>query len=50
MVGFYSGFWIEVKRRDGRKLVFWVDIIKELDIIYKKIVLTSVNKLINKVV
>ncbi|XP_031532495.1 nipped-B-like protein isoform X6 [Vicugna pacos] len=50
MAGSYSGSWTEAKRRDGRKLVPWVDTIKESDIIYKKIALTSANKLTNKVV
>ncbi|XP_029434550.1 nipped-B-like protein isoform X2 [Rhinatrema bivittatum] len=50
MAGSYSGAWAEAKRRDGRKLVPWVDTIKESDIIYKKIALTSANKLTNKVV
>ncbi|XP_073477419.1 nipped-B-like protein isoform X3 [Aquarana catesbeiana] len=50
MAGSYSGTWAEAKRRDGRKLVPWVDTIKESDIIYKKIALTSGNKLTNKVV
>ncbi|KAM8961304.1 nipped-B-like protein isoform 2-T2 [Pelodytes ibericus] len=50
MAGSYSGPWAEAKRRDGRKLVPWVDTIKESDIIYKKIALTSANKLTNKVV
>ncbi|XP_018423759.1 PREDICTED: nipped-B-like protein isoform X2 [Nanorana parkeri] len=50
MAGSYSGTWAEAKRRDGRKLVPWVDTIKESDIIYKKIALTSANKLTNKVV
>ncbi|XP_069819184.1 nipped-B-like protein isoform X2 [Dendropsophus ebraccatus] len=49
MAGSYSGTWAEAKRRDGRKLVPWVDTIKESDIIYKKIALTSGNKLTNKV-
>ncbi|XP_073400049.1 nipped-B-like protein isoform X1 [Dendrobates tinctorius] len=49
MAGSYSGIWVEAKRRDGRKLVPWVDTIKESDIIYKKIPLTSANKLTNKV-
>ncbi|OCT98780.1 hypothetical protein XELAEV_18011014mg [Xenopus laevis] len=49
MAGSYSGPWAEAKRRDGRKLVPWVDTIKESDIIYKKIALTSANKLTNKV-
>ncbi|XP_018103571.1 NIPBL, cohesin loading factor L homeolog isoform X1 [Xenopus laevis] len=49
MAGSYSGTWAEAKRRDGRKLVPWVDTIKESDIIYKKIALTSANKLTNKV-
>ncbi|XP_073537817.1 nipped-B-like protein isoform X2 [Phyllobates terribilis] len=49
MAGSYSGIWVEAKRRDGRKLVPWVDTIKESDIIHKKIVLTSANKLTNKV-
>ncbi|KAG2465755.1 NIPBL protein, partial [Polypterus senegalus] len=40
MAGSYSGAWAEAKKRDGRKLVPWVDTIKESDIIYKKIVLT----------
>ncbi|XP_061297123.1 nipped-B-like protein isoform X2 [Pezoporus flaviventris] len=50
MAGSYSGSWTEAKRRDGRKLVPWVDTIKESDIIYKKISLTSTNKLTTKVV
>ncbi|XP_040276898.1 nipped-B-like protein [Bufo bufo] len=50
MAGSYSGTWAEAKRRDGRKLVPWVDTIKESDIIHKKIALTSANKLTNKVV
>ncbi|XP_060046943.1 nipped-B-like protein isoform X2 [Erinaceus europaeus] len=50
MAGSYSGSWTEAKRRDGRKLVPWVDTIKESDIIYRKIALTSANKLTNKVV
>ncbi|KAM9329215.1 nipped-B-like protein [Gastrophryne carolinensis] len=49
MAGSYSGTWAEAKRRDGRKLMPWVDTIKESDIIYKKIALTSGNKLTNKV-
>ncbi|XP_023137909.1 nipped-B-like protein A isoform X2 [Amphiprion ocellaris] len=50
MAGSYSGPWAEAKKRDGRKLVPWVDTIKESDIIYKKIALTSNHKLSNKVV
>ncbi|XP_030624239.1 nipped-B-like protein B isoform X2 [Chanos chanos] len=50
MAGSYSGSWAEAKKRDGRKLVPWVDNIKESDIIYKKIALTSAHKLTNKVV
>ncbi|XP_066568279.1 nipped-B-like protein A isoform X2 [Amia ocellicauda] len=50
MAGSYSGAWAEAKKRDGRKLVPWVDTIKESDIIYKKIALTSAHKLTNKVV
>ena len=50
MAGSYSGVWAEAKKRDGRKLVPWVDTIKESDIIYKKIALTSAHKLTNKVV
>ncbi|KAJ8262648.1 hypothetical protein COCON_G00151050 [Conger conger] len=50
MAGSYSGTWAEAKKRDGRKLVPWVDTIKESDIIYKKIALTSGHKLTNKVV
>uniref|UniRef100_A0A673NGD5 Nipped-B protein n=1 Tax=Sinocyclocheilus rhinocerous TaxID=307959 RepID=A0A673NGD5_9TELE len=50
MAGSYSGTWAEAKKRDGRKLVPWVDTIKESDIIYKKIALTSAHKLSNKVV
>ncbi|XP_037608532.1 nipped-B-like protein B isoform X2 [Sebastes umbrosus] len=49
MTGSYSGPWAEVKKRDGRKKVPWVDTIKESDIIYKKISLTSGQKLTNKV-
>ncbi|XP_028313630.1 nipped-B-like protein A isoform X2 [Gouania willdenowi] len=50
MAGSYSGPWAEAKKRDGRKLVPWVDTIKESDIIFKKIALTSNHKLSNKVV
>ncbi|XP_041854741.1 nipped-B-like protein A isoform X3 [Melanotaenia boesemani] len=50
MAGSYSGPWAEAKKRDGRKQVPWVDTIKESDIIYKKIALTSNQKLSNKVV
>ncbi|XP_062870661.1 nipped-B-like protein B isoform X2 [Trichomycterus rosablanca] len=50
MAGSYSGTWAEAKKRDGRKLVPWVDTIKESDIIYKKIALTSAHKLTNKMV
>ncbi|MEQ2212571.1 hypothetical protein XENOCAPTIV_001571 [Xenoophorus captivus] len=50
MAGSYSGPWAEAKKRDGRKLVPWVDTIKESDIVYKKIALTSNHKLSNKVV
>uniref|UniRef100_A0A667YCQ4 Uncharacterized protein n=2 Tax=Myripristis murdjan TaxID=586833 RepID=A0A667YCQ4_9TELE len=49
MAGSYSGPWAEAKKRDGRKLVPWVDTIKESDIIYKKIALTSGHKLTNRV-
>ncbi len=49
MTGSYSGPWAEAKKRDGRKKVPWVDTIKESDIIYKKISLTSGHKLTNKV-
>uniref|UniRef100_A0A671KB38 Nipped-B protein n=1 Tax=Sinocyclocheilus anshuiensis TaxID=1608454 RepID=A0A671KB38_9TELE len=49
MAGSYSSSWAEAKRRDGRKLVPWVDSIRETDIIYKKITLTSGNKLNHKV-
>ncbi|XP_040014225.1 nipped-B-like protein isoform X2 [Xiphias gladius] len=49
MTGTYSGPWAEAKKRDGRKKVPWVDTIKESDIIYKKISLTSGHKLTNKV-
>ncbi|XP_056601380.1 nipped-B-like protein A [Triplophysa dalaica] len=48
MAGSYSSTWSEAKRRDGRKLVPWVDTIRETDIIYKKITLTSGNKLTHK--
>ncbi|XP_065107080.1 nipped-B-like protein A isoform X1 [Paramisgurnus dabryanus] len=48
MAGSYSSPWSEAKRRDGRKLVPWVDTIRETDIIYKKVTLTSGNKLTNK--
>uniref|UniRef100_A0A3P8W4A3 Uncharacterized protein n=1 Tax=Cynoglossus semilaevis TaxID=244447 RepID=A0A3P8W4A3_CYNSE len=50
MAGSYSGPWAEAKKCDGRKLVPWVDTIKESDIIYKKIALTSNHKLSNKIV
>ncbi|XP_068429605.1 nipped-B-like protein B isoform X2 [Clinocottus analis] len=49
MTGSYSGPWAEVKKREGRKKVPWVDTIKESDIIYKKIPLASGHKLSNKV-
>uniref|UniRef100_A0A671YEN7 Nipped-B protein n=1 Tax=Sparus aurata TaxID=8175 RepID=A0A671YEN7_SPAAU len=49
MTGSYSGPWVVAKKRDGRKKVPWVDTIKESDIIYKKISLTSGQKLSNKV-
>ncbi|KAK7933795.1 hypothetical protein WMY93_004691 [Mugilogobius chulae] len=49
MAGSYTGPWAEAKKRDGRKLVPWVDTIKESDVIYKKIALTSNHKLTNKV-
>ncbi|XP_058473856.1 nipped-B-like protein B isoform X2 [Solea solea] len=49
MSGTYSGPWTVAKKRDGRKKVPWVDTIKESDIIYKKIPLTSGQKLTNKV-
>uniref|UniRef100_A0A3Q1J4Q2 Nipped-B protein n=1 Tax=Anabas testudineus TaxID=64144 RepID=A0A3Q1J4Q2_ANATE len=49
MTGSYSGPWAEAKKKDGRKKVPWVDTIKESDIIYKKISLTSGQKLTNKV-
>lgn len=49
MSGSYAGPWVEAKKRDGRKMVPWVDTIKESDIIYKKISLTSGQKLPNKV-
>ncbi|KAM4635314.1 nipped-B-like protein B isoform 2-T2 [Polymixia lowei] len=49
MTGSYTGTWAEAKKRDGRKLVPWVDTIKESDIIYKKIALTSGHKLTNRV-
>ncbi|XP_033946379.1 nipped-B-like protein A isoform X3 [Pseudochaenichthys georgianus] len=50
MAGSYSGPWADAKKRDGRKQVPWVDTIKESDIIYKKIAMTSNHKLSNKVV
>ncbi|KAI7793696.1 putative nipped-B-like protein B-like, partial [Triplophysa rosa] len=50
MAGSYSGTWAKAKKRDGRKQVPWVDTIKESDIIYKKIALTSAHKLTNKMV
>uniref|UniRef100_A0A8C2ZIC8 Nipped-B protein n=1 Tax=Cyclopterus lumpus TaxID=8103 RepID=A0A8C2ZIC8_CYCLU len=49
MTGSYSAPWAEVKKREGRKKVPWVDTIKESDIIYKKIPFTSGQKLSNKV-
>ena len=49
MSGTYSGPWAEAKKWDGRKKVPWVDTIKESDIIYKKISLTSGHKLTGKV-
>lgn len=50
MTGTYSGAWTVAKKRDGRKKVPWADTIKDSDIIYKKINLTSGQKLSNKVV
>ncbi|KAJ0013105.1 hypothetical protein NQD34_017439 [Periophthalmus magnuspinnatus] len=50
MTGTYSGPWSVAKKKDGRKKVPWVDTVKESDIIYKKITLTSGQKLSNKVV
>lgn len=49
MSGSYSGPWAVAKKRDGRRKVPWLDSIKESDIIYKKICLTSGHKLSNKV-
>uniref|UniRef100_A0AAY4CDS9 Nipped-B protein n=1 Tax=Denticeps clupeoides TaxID=299321 RepID=A0AAY4CDS9_9TELE len=46
--GTYSSPWSEARRRDGRKLVPWVETVKESDIIYKKINLTSSQKLTHK--
>uniref|UniRef100_A0AAR2L9K3 Nipped-B protein n=1 Tax=Pygocentrus nattereri TaxID=42514 RepID=A0AAR2L9K3_PYGNA len=48
MAGSYSSPWSEAKRRDGRKLVPWMETIRESDIVYKKITLTSGNKLSHK--
>ncbi|KAL7836079.1 hypothetical protein AOLI_G00273630 [Acnodon oligacanthus] len=48
MAGSYSSPWSEAKRRDGRKLVPWMETIRESDIVYKKIALTSGNKLSHK--
>ncbi|XP_066509612.1 nipped-B-like protein A [Hoplias malabaricus] len=48
MVGSYSGPWTEAKRRDGRKLVPWTETVQDSDIVYKKITLTSGNKLGHK--
>lgn len=50
MTGTYSGPWSVAKKRDGRKKVPWVDTVKESDIIYRKISLSSGQKLSNKVV
>lgn len=47
--GSYNSQWTEAKRREGRKLVPWLDTIKESDIIYKKLPLTASNKLTHKV-
>ncbi|XP_061789742.1 nipped-B-like protein B isoform X1 [Nerophis lumbriciformis] len=49
MAGSYSGPWAEAKKREGRRLVPWVDTIKESDILYKKLALTSNHKLSNKI-
>ncbi|KAL0979828.1 hypothetical protein UPYG_G00190320 [Umbra pygmaea] len=49
MAGSYTSPWADAKKRDGRKTVLWVDTIKESDIIYKKIPLTSNHKLKSKV-
>uniref|UniRef100_A0A3B1JIT4 Uncharacterized protein n=1 Tax=Astyanax mexicanus TaxID=7994 RepID=A0A3B1JIT4_ASTMX len=46
--GSYSSSWTEARRRDGRKLVPWMENIRESDIVYKKISLTSGNKLTHK--
>ncbi|XP_036454156.1 nipped-B-like protein A [Colossoma macropomum] len=48
MAGSYSSPWSEAKRRDGRKLVPWMETIRESDIVYKKITLTSGNKISHK--
>lgn len=47
--GAYNSPWVEAKKREGRKLVPWLDTIKESDILYKKLPLTSNNKLTHKV-
>uniref|UniRef100_A0A8C5EAP6 Nipped-B protein n=1 Tax=Gouania willdenowi TaxID=441366 RepID=A0A8C5EAP6_GOUWI len=49
MTGSYSGPWVVAKKRDGRKKVPWVDSIRESDIIFRKISLTSGQKLSPKV-
>ncbi|XP_063051762.1 nipped-B-like protein A isoform X2 [Engraulis encrasicolus] len=49
MTGAYNSPWAEAKRREGRKLVPWLDTIKEADIIYKKLPLTANKKLTHKV-
>lgn len=48
MAGSYSSSWTEAKRRDGRKLVPWMETIRDSDIVYKKISLTAGNKLSHK--
>uniref|UniRef100_A0AAY5EDC5 Nipped-B protein n=1 Tax=Electrophorus electricus TaxID=8005 RepID=A0AAY5EDC5_ELEEL len=49
MAGSYSSAWTEARRKEGRKLVPWVDTIRHTDIIYKKITLTSASKLSHRV-
>ena len=48
MAGSYSSPWNEAKRREGRKLTPWMETIRDSDIVYKKVTLTSGNKLSHK--
>ncbi|XP_076855272.1 nipped-B-like protein A [Brachyhypopomus gauderio] len=48
MAGSFSSAWSEARRKEGRKLVPWVETVRLTDIIYRKITLTTANKLSHK--